>query len=168
MPEREPRDKRDKTYPLQAVRELRGHERDAAQAELVAARQRVDDAGRALDELSAALKALGEARAPEVNPAVGNTRPMVSGAELARSGAFARKQSDERLQLTAAVKRACKVRQAASQELRKAELSLQTAHVDREVLERHHQRFASEREQERARKQDDEADDQAAARRKPT
>jgi hypothetical protein len=150
---------RKKPYPLEALRTVRSHAMQAAQLGLHDARAALHDAQSKLAEVRRAHDARLAERSHECGS---DGAPSVCGAELARSGAYAL-----RLQLAHAasrdeLRRAEQALRSCDRALRLAELTLEQAYIEREVVERHHATFALEVRKQAERALEDEHDDQQA------
>ena len=126
-------------YPLAAARLQRDEVRKAAQERLAAARAEFDAAQRAVDALCVRRDALRAKRSASVN-----VKESQSAAEVARSGAYAARLGREQQQLNQQLSAAERGLLERARALRLAELALADAHVQRELIERHHARFQEE------------------------
>ena len=135
---------RPKAYPLEAARTLRSRAHDEAVLALSQARTHAADAIAAHERAQAAVAALEDARTLALAPA----SAAVSGAELARSAAYAHRLRLELDRKRAALAEAAAALRTSARAVRLAELKLSQAYIEREVIERHHARFA-ERERKR-------------------
>lgn len=150
---------RSRPYPLEAARQLRTQAQDAAVDALARARADLADAEAAQQRAAAAVDAVIKQRAQSHGSAA------ISGSDLARAGAYdirlraAQQDKEAELKLAAAKVKRCRRAE------RLAELALHQAYVEREVIERHHARFAEVERKRAARAADDEEDDLQAARR---
>ncbi len=149
---------RETGYPLQAAHELRAQTQRSAQEQLALVRAQLAAA-------QAALVAVQEAQAAlQTQRALPRGRAVVSGEELARQGAYARGLAAQHARLAQKLAAAATELRRCKRAEREAELALDSAHVDHEVLERHHARFDAAQRKLAERDAHDEADDQAATR----
>ena len=131
-------------YPLEQVRELRVRAYQEAELELARARGRVHDAQLALAAAEEALAAQTAKRARVVTPEPSATQ--VSSQALAWSGAYAARLQADALKLKERVQAAKSTLAAEARAVRLAELTWHRAYADRELLNRHHEKFlASEK-----------------------
>lgn len=144
---------RPRRYPLEALRTIRSRALDEAVAARDDARAQLEhaEAAHAL-KLGAATAAL-EARRKLLDCAA------VSGAEWARLGAYGVRLHAEHKAAQAATKVAAAAVKDAQRALKLADLRLHHAYIEREVVERHHARFAEEERKRQKRAEDDEMDD---------
>lgn len=126
-------------YPLETVLAQRGRACQEAELELAHARGRLHDAQVALAAAEEARGAQAAKRSRVVTPTPEQT--LVSAQALAWSGAYAARLQAEARTLSEAVKAAQAVVASAARAVRLAELTLQRAYVEREALNRHHERF---------------------------
>jgi hypothetical protein len=144
---------RQKPYPLEAVRVLRTRAQDAAVLVFRDAEAAVAAAEAIHARAQQDATALAERRVAATREAAG------SGAELAIAGAWAAKLQRDHAAAREVVQRtAAEVRRLA-RAARIAQEALRQAYIERELIERHHARFA-EAERKRIQKaEDDEMDD---------
>jgi hypothetical protein len=127
-------------YSLAAVRTQRDLARQSAQQDLVLAQVEV---AKAHGEVDAARARLGEHDVRRTADLC--ARPILqSGAELARSGAYAARLGRERVGLQQQLSAALRSLAERERALRLAELTLREAHIQRELIERHYERFLAE------------------------
>jgi hypothetical protein len=126
-------------YPLEQVRELRVRTYQEAELELARARGRLHDAEQALAAAQEALATHNAKRSGVVQPAAGAR--VVSSQALAWSGAYGARLQADGLKLKERVKAAQATLTAEARALRLAELTWHRAYADRELLNRHHERF---------------------------
>jgi len=135
---------RKRTYPLEQLREIRVRAYQEAELELARARGRLHDAQLALAAAEESLAAHSAKRARVVTP--DPSTKMVSSQALAWSGSYAARLQTDALKLKARVKAAKDALAAEARALRLAELTWHRAYADRELLNRHHEKFlASEK-----------------------
>lgn len=135
---------RKRSYPLEQVLQLRARTYQEAELELSRARGRLHDAQLALAAAQEALAAHSAKRSRVVTPDPAAT--LVSSQALAWSGAYAARLQTDALKLKDRVKAAQGVVTTEARAVRLAELTWHRAYADRELLNRHHERFlASER-----------------------
>jgi hypothetical protein len=130
---------RKRSYPLEQVLQLRVRTYQEAELELARARGRLHDAQLALTAAQEALAAHSAKRARVVNPEPAGK--VVSSQALVWSGAYAARLQVDALKLKERVKAAQEVVTAEARALRLAELTWHRAYADREMLNRHHERF---------------------------
>ena len=126
-------------YPLEQVRELRVRAYQEAELELARARGRLHDAQLALAAAEDALVAHTAKRSGVVTPEPAAN--LLSSQALARSGAYAARLQVDALKLRERVKAAKAAMTAEARALRLAELTWHRAYADRELLNRHHEKF---------------------------
>jgi len=144
-------------YPLAAVRLQRDEARKAAHARLGVAQREWAEAQAALDAVSARREGLRAMRSASVNV----ERPGIaqSAAEIARSGAYAARLGREQKQVDQQLSAAARALAERARAVRLAELALSEAHVQRELIERHHARFQEEQRKLSDRKEELEVED---------
>jgi CTP synthase (UTP-ammonia lyase) len=153
---------RPKAYPLEAARSLRTRTLDAAKSELALTRARAADAAAAHAQAAQAVATLREARTNAVASAA------VSGAELALAGAYSTRLRLAQADTQAALDQAAVELRRCARAVRLAELKLSHAYIEREVIERHHARFAENERKRTERAAEAELDDLIPHRRLPS
>jgi chromosome segregation ATPase len=135
---------RETPYPLAAVRTQRDHQRQDALTQLGAARTQLRDAETTLHSARAALGDLQRRRSLGLS---GSTSlKQVRATDLVRGGAYAARLQGELHKLVAQLRAAEEALQERERAVRLAELNVNDAHAQREVVERHHAQFrATER-----------------------
>jgi hypothetical protein len=130
---------RKRSYPLEQVLQLRVRTYQEAELELAQAKGRLHDAQLALAAAEDALKEHSAKRSRVVTP--DPSTKLVSSQALAWSGAYAARLQADGLKLKERVKAAQSVVATESRAVRLAELTWHRAYADRELLNRHHERF---------------------------
>jgi hypothetical protein len=130
---------RKRRYPLEEVLAQRVRACQQAELELMAARGKHHDAQQALSKAQAAADEHRSKRSRLVT----SSGPTTAQA-LACTGAYAARLHHEGQKLAAVVQSAQTVLSAQARAVRLAELTWQRAYVEREALERHHERFRAE------------------------
>jgi hypothetical protein len=161
-----------KRYPLEAARTVRTHAQDSAEIALRDARARLSGAVAQLEALQRTAAELAHARDEslgclDVTGAEHDARTVVSsdsqrtprpgtisgvrrivtaaatsGAQLALAGAWTTRLREREREHAKLVARARSELRSRERAVRLAELTLQQAYIQREVIERHHARFA--------------------------
>jgi hypothetical protein len=136
-------DMRAARYPLAAARTQRDLARQTASRTLAEARARLAQAESSLRLAHAERAALLGERSATLAPEVGcqKARTQQRAAELARSGAYAARLQHALAQLETHVQSAQAAVTERARVVRLAELTLTDAHAQRELVERHHERF---------------------------
>jgi hypothetical protein len=142
---------RSKPYPLEAARKLRAQAQDVAALELSAARTRLSAAEAELARLAALGSELAERRR--------GLPAAESGAELALVGVYAARLAREQCAHRTLLQRAAAEAHGCARALRLAELRLSRAYAERELIERHHARFAADARRQAERAEEAELDD---------
>jgi hypothetical protein len=132
---------REARYPLAAARTLRETARRAAEDALHAARAKHSDAERAVATLQAAVDEKQARRVRTLTPDPTSDRSQRSGADVARSGAYAARLHAELGRLAEQLRAAQATLKEQARAVRLAELAWQQAYAEHEALERHHERF---------------------------
>lgn len=176
-----------KRYPLEAARTVRTHAQNAAELGLRDARARLAEAVAQLEALQQAAAELARARDQSLgcaaasdaehgatrsrdteraaNPgAISGVRRVVrpaaiSGAELALAGAWTARLRERERGHAALVSQARAEVRSRERAVRLAELTLQQAYIERELIERHHARFAQTERKRAEREHEAESDD---------
>jgi hypothetical protein len=152
-------------YPLEVARTVRSHAQSSAELGLRDARARLADATAKLEglqriaaELARArdesLRSAGSSKTAQVSESIG-----VSGAALARAGAWTARLHDRERAHRRLVEQAHSELRSQQRAVRLAELTLNQAYIEREVIERHHARFAQTERKRTERAQEAESDD---------
>jgi hypothetical protein len=128
-------------YPLEEVLAQRGRACQQAELDLALARGRLQDATLALAVAQAACTEHAGKRSRLVTPTPEQAARLVSAQALAWSGAYAVRLRGEGQKLAECARAAQTVVSAQARAVRLAELSWQKAYAEREMLERHHERF---------------------------
>jgi hypothetical protein len=161
-----------KRYPLEAARTVRTHAQDAAEIALRDARARLDEALAQLETLQRTAAEMAHARDEslgyqDLNAVDQDGRALVSsdsertprpgaisgvrritpaaatsGAQLALAGAWTARLREREREHAKRVVRARAELRSRERAVRLAELTLQQAYIEREVIERHHARFS--------------------------
>jgi hypothetical protein len=135
---------RARPYPLTAAEALRKGERALAEQTFLDAGRAAADARQLADELA---RRVAEQGVDGATTATGVPQ-MMSGAELARHGSHARRQSDERRRLLDALNHARQEADEAESQFERTRVLLQQAGADLELLKRDRARFdAAQRKQ---------------------
>jgi hypothetical protein len=132
---------REARYPLAAARTQRDHARQVAELSLRAARDRLAEAQAALETARqrAELHARSRNAALEAHARQGSEQH--AGFELTRAGLYAARLRAELSVLSQQLRAAQRSLSVQARAVRLAELAVTQAHAEREVLERHHERF---------------------------
>jgi len=152
-------------YPLEAARQLRGHAVEEAEASLARAVAGLSEAERQLTAARADMSAhAARARRDEADIAK-REESGGSAAELNRGQAFRERLAREQESLTESVRDAGAIYASREAEVAAARAKLAELRAEKEVVERHHDRFRSAEAKEREAREEAEAEDLAAARR---
>ncbi len=154
-----------KRYPLEAARTVRAHGVEQAEAELAVRTSALEEAKQALDEARGALRAHLERVKQEKDALARGEEAGGSAAELARGSAFLSRRRNEEEALGAAIRAAEKAVGDAQSKVDEARTTLAEAQAEKDVVERHHDRFRGDEKRERERRAEAEAEDLAQARR---
>jgi predicted transcriptional regulator len=144
---------RTKPYPLEALRVLRSRAQDAAATVYKEAQRALEAARVAHTRAQDAADAIAERRRASVQT------PFETGAEVATFSAWSAKLQREHAAARELVKRTAAEVKRLTREERLAQDKLRQAFLERQIIERHHEKFA-EAEKKRLQKiEDDEMDD---------
>lgn len=136
-------------YPLEAARTVRAIERDRAAEVLARAARELE---RAKARRLRAAERLAASRRGEVAPPLG----PCTAAALQRVERYRERRRDDEAALCRALERALAAERQAAGELERAREALARAGVEREVIERHHDRWAAAEARAAARAAEDE------------
>jgi hypothetical protein len=125
---------RDARYPLAAARTQRDHARQLAQLALRDARDRMREGEAAVEQLRERAKTLQQQR-------TSREAALTSGLSLARHATFASRLGIEQRSLERQLSAALTTLRDQQRAARLAELALEHAHAERELIERHHADF---------------------------
>jgi predicted nucleic acid-binding Zn-ribbon protein len=152
-------------YPLEAARKVRGHVVDEQEAALARAVSALEAARAGVEAAREALRAhVAMIRGEEAAIARREDRGGPA-ADLSRGEAFRARRQREKASLAEAIRVAEAARAAAADAVSGARERLAGAQADKEVVDRHHDRFRTSEQKSREAREESEAEDLAAARR---